>query len=322
MPYPNWIHISLARCRLTGEAEQTHPMEPMAHPKTPSSPLRSPCPLDVFEYLDLQRFLADYYAERKANTRAFSYRAFSRRVGLSSPNHLKRVIDGERPLTAPMAVRYADAIGLEGDAHGYFLDLAAFARSDTMDERNEAWQRLMTYRRAREAHRLDLKHAAYHATWYVPAIRELVEVSGFREDPAWIARRLTPSPPRRDVEDALDTLLDLGLLVRDADGNLTQSDAVVTTGAETRGMHIANYHRAMLKQAAESIDHVVRSERNISSLTFACSDAVLSDLKERIIAFRRELIAVITESPDDSSRVVQLNMQLFPLSTPEPQEPS
>ena len=50
----------------------------------------------VFRYLDARAFLGDYYKAKKAERRAFSFRAFSRRAGLKSPNHLKRVIDGDR----------------------------------------------------------------------------------------------------------------------------------------------------------------------------------------------------------------------------------
>lgn len=277
--------------------------------------LRDDCPLDVFAYLDLRAFLGDYYEAKKAGPRAFSYRAFSRRCGLRSPNHLKRVIDGERPLTAPMAVRYADAIGLAGEAHAYFIDLAAYARAESTDERNAAYHRLTTYRRAREAHRLEMAHAAYHATWYLPAIRELVDTPAFREDTGWIARSLTPPISRAEAEDALDTLIELDLLRRGDDGELHQTDTVLTTGPETRGLHIANYHRSMMQRAAESIDLVHRSERDISSLTFACSTETLVDVKQRIQQFRRELIALISESELPADRVVQLNMQLFPLSS-------
>lgn len=271
-------------------------------------------PVDVFAYLDVRAFLAAFYEAKKAASSAFSFRSFARKVGLRSPNHLKRVIDGERPLTPPMAVRYADAIGLEGDAHAYFLDLAAFSRVTTTDERNSAYERLTRYRRARDAHKLEMAHAAYHATWYLPAIRELVTVPGFQENDAWIAKTLVPPITRAEASDAIDTLLALGLLVRDGAGRLVQGEALVTTGPETRGLHIANYHRAMLVRAAESIDLVSRTERDISSLTFACSDDVAAEIKKRIVAFRRELIALVSASTVPANRVVQLNVQLFPLS--------
>ena len=81
--------------------------------------------IDVFAYSDYRAFLRDYYRARKAAGRGFSYRSFSRRAELRSPNYLKLVIDGERNLSADMAKRFASACGLQGDEERYFMDLVA-----------------------------------------------------------------------------------------------------------------------------------------------------------------------------------------------------
>lgn len=272
-----------------------------------------PKPVEIFDFLDLRAFLRAHYEHKKATTRSFSYRAFSRRAGLKAPNHLKRVIDGERPLTEQAAVRYADALGLSGDRRQYLLDLATFARADTLEARRVAHERLLSYRRVRRAHRLEAAHAAYHAHWYLPAIRELATTPAFREDPKWIAQAMLPNISPKEARDALSTLEALGLLVRDDEGQLVPGEAVLTTGPETRGMHIGIYHRAMLSRAAEAIDLVPKEERDISSLTFGCSDETLAEVKDRIIAFRKELIGLLADQAD-GDRVVQLNFQLFPLT--------
>ena len=60
-------------------------------------------PIDVFDYLDYRAFLRDFYARAKATRRGFSFRAFSRKARLGSPNHLKRVMEGDRNLTPERA---------------------------------------------------------------------------------------------------------------------------------------------------------------------------------------------------------------------------
>jgi uncharacterized protein (TIGR02147 family) len=275
--------------------------------------------IDVFAYLDFRAFLRDVYASKKGEGRGFSFRAFSRRAGLRSPNHLKRVIDGERNLTADMAVRYAEALGLTGEAAAYFSDLVAFNQAKSGPERNAAYQRLTGSRGYRKAHKLDVAKAAYHDTWYLPAIREMAARSDFVADPAWIAARLRPPIAPADASRALDTLFEIGLLVRDGSGKVTQGESLVTTGPETRGLHIRAYHRAMMERAAEALDGVAAAERDISSLTFCVGEDGLKRLKERLQKFRQEIIALASQetSPD---QVVQLNLQLFPLSTSRKEE--
>lgn len=268
---------------------------------------------NVFDYLAYRAFLRDHYTFQKARGRGFSYRAFSRRAGLRSPNYLKLVIDGERNLTSEMAGRFAKACGLDGQSASYFTELVGFNQARSADERNAAYERLTGFKRYRQAHRLDLAHAAYHSTWYLPAIREMAVRSDFRSDPAWIAARLRPPIASVDARRALDTLQSLGLLVPDEDGQLRQGDALVTTGPETASLHIGNYHRTMMERAAASIDEVPAKERDISSLTLCVSVEGARRLKERIARFRRELLE-LSELEDDPREVVQVNFQLFPLT--------
>ncbi len=266
----------------------------------------------VFDYLDYRAFLRDHYLAKKAS-RGLSFRGFSKRAGLKSTNYLKLVIDGQRNLTPAMAARFAKAAALDGDAARYFAELVLFNQAKTTLERNQSYANITGFRRFREARPLSLAHAAYHSTWYLPAIRELAARHDFRDDPHWIAATLWPTIAPADAAHALHTLLELGLLKRESDGRLVQAEALVSTGPEIQSIHIANYHRMMMQRATDSMDAVPASERDISSLTLCLDPDGLRRVKERIQRFRRELLelSMIAEKPH---QVVQVNFQLFPLS--------
>jgi uncharacterized protein (TIGR02147 family) len=269
--------------------------------------------IDVFGYLDYRSFLRDYYAEKKASGRGFSYRAFSRRAGLGSPNYLKLVMDGDRNLTAEMAERFAAACGLKGDDAAFFSELVGFnqARNDT--ERGEKYAKLTTFRKYRSAHQLEVAQAAYHSNWYLPAIRELALRADFKADPIWIAGTLVPAITVAEASMALEKLLELGLLVRDEDGAMRQGDPLVTTGEETRRVHVRAYHRSMIGRAIEAMDDVAKEERDISSLTLCLGESGLKRFKARLQRFRRELLE-LSALESDPHQVIQINFQLFPLS--------
>lgn len=273
----------------------------------------APADIDVFAYLDYRAYLRDYYNARKAAGRGFSYRSFSRRAGLKSPNYLKLVVDAERNLSADMAERFAAACGLKGDEQRYFVDLVAFCQAATLSERDQHYARLTGFKRYRNAHKLDVAHAAYYSAWYMPAIRELAARPDFREDAAWIAQQLWPAITPQEAQHALDTLFELGLLVRDEGGKVRQTDALLSTGPETRGLHIVAYHRAMVQRAMAAIELVPAAERDISSLTLCLGEAGLRAFKERVQRFRRELLELSALEPNPE-QVVQINFQLFPLS--------
>ena len=100
---------------------------------------------------------------------------------------------------------------------------------------------------------------------------------------------------------------------RGPDGEVSRGEAMVTTGAETRGIHIRRYHRAMLERAAESMELVEGSERDISSVTLCVASHRVPQLKAEIQAFRKRLMQ-LAEDDDHPDRVMQFNVQLFPLS--------
>jgi plasmid maintenance system antidote protein VapI len=267
-----------------------------------ADPKRLRCPIDVFRYHDYRSFLAAYYQAKKP--RGFSYRAFARAAGLGAPNYLQLVINGRRNLTPAMARRFAETCGLAKDAARYFVALVAFNQATDPEERQARYRELSGFRRYRRAQKLELAEAAYHSTWYLPAIRELVLSPAFQEDPAWIAATLRPPIKESEARQALDTLLELGLL-------------------EPTGLHITNYHAEMMRRATVAMASVPAAERDISSLTLCLGPGGLATLKGRIQALRRELLE-LSESEAEPSQVVQLNFQLFPLSEaalPRPAHP-
>ncbi len=278
--------------------------------------------VNVFGYGDYRLYLQDFYRSQKAKSAAFSHRAFSRRAGLRSSNYLSLVMKGQRDLSSQMAPRFAKACGLTKAEADFFCDLVAYGQAKTTAEKQRCHERLARFRKFRDAHRLDAEQAAYHAHWYVPAIRELVTLPGFREDPAWIAAHLEPPIAERQAAEALSTLCRLGLLVRGAGGRLQQTRTLVTTGPGPLGHHVFVYHQTMMDLAKRALDDLPREERDISCVTLCVPESALPELARRMRELRRELLE-LAEQTTQPERVVQLNFQMFPLSrrAPAPRKP-
>lgn len=276
--------------------------------------------IEVFDYFDYRAFLRDYYAYMKKTRRGFSFRAFSLRAKLGSPNYLKRVMEGDRNLTLQMAERFAQACGLQGEAAEYFVQLVDFNQAASSAERSRAYAKLTGFKTYRKTRKLGVAQAAYHSKWYVPAVRELAGRSDFRSDPTWIASLLLPPVKPAEARNALLTLIDLGLLKAEKDGRVVQSEPLVSTGPEAHEVHIAEYHRTMMRLAIEAIDLVPSAERDISSVTLLVSKGGLERMKRRIQRFRRELMELALAEAE-GKQVVQFNFQLFPISVNPAMEP-
>ncbi|HVJ15402.1 MAG TPA: TIGR02147 family protein [Polyangiaceae bacterium] len=272
----------------------------------------------VFDYLDYRAFLNDYYLHKKS--RGLSYRSISKRVGLKSTNYFKLVMEGKRNLSDEMARQFAAAL-IDGDpGRDFFVELVRFAQSRTPAQKDGAYKKLSGFRQYRAARPLELAHAEYHSSWYCPVIRELVSSPWFREDPAWLGKMLRPQVAAHEVARAIAVLLETGLLVRNKSGRLKQAEPLVTTGAEARFLHIANYHRMMMQMATEALLNVPQAERDISALTLCVRAEGLARVKHRLQAFRRELLELSAQEQRGDT-VLQINFQVFPLTRAVSKEP-
>jgi uncharacterized protein (TIGR02147 family) len=268
--------------------------------------------IDVFGYRNYRAFLRDFYKRGKAN-KTLSLRSFSQRAGLRSPNYLKLVMDGDRNLTPQVAIQFTNACGLKGEAADYFCDLVVFNQARSALERARAYERLRKFSRYRKVYRLDDAQARYHSRWYIPAIRELVVRKDFQDDPKWIARTMLPNISPKEAADAIKILCELGLLVRDKNGRLTQNEPRVSTADGPLGHHIVSYHHAMLERAADALERVPREDRDIASITLCLSQEKMQELKKHLERFRIEIIDLF-EPDENPERVVQVNFQMFPLT--------
>jgi uncharacterized protein (TIGR02147 family) len=275
--------------------------------------------VDVFGYLDYRAFLRDAYSDLKVRQKGFSYRWFSRRAGFASPNFLKLVADGKRNLTPETTQRFADALGLSSKEGDFFRDLVGFCQAASAAEKNRYFERIGTYHKHRAVRVLDRNEFEYFSRWYYVAVRELVACRGFREDPEWIARRLVPPITAAQASHAIELLLQLGFVERNAAGRLRQKEPLLSTGPEVRSLAAGNFHRQMMERAAASIERVPRERRDISGLTVALTPDMLVLFKQKVIQLRAELLE-LSASAIDPTVVTQLNFQLFPLASTEPEE--
>ncbi len=269
---------------------------------------------DLFNYLNYRHFLKDYYrGEKEKKGSRFSFRNFSRQAGLSSPNFLQLVMEGKRNL-GPDGIRgFIKALHLNKEESVFFENLVHFNQATSDEERNSCYQKLSTSRRYREIRKIEKDYFVYYSRWYYPAVRELVLLPDFREDPEWIAKRLFPTITAHQAKTAIELLLELSFLKRDASGRLIQSERNIATDREVASLAVSNFHREMIRKAAESIEKTPRDRRDISSLTLALSREKFEEAKRRIQDFRRELNVLMSEE-GKLDTVYQINFQIFNLS--------
>lgn len=272
--------------------------------------------INVFEYDNYRTYLRDFYNQSKALNPNFSYRYFARISGISSPSFLKHIIDGDRNLTEATVDKFAKALKFTKQETSYFKALVFLNQSQTTEEREKHAQELSRHRLFLKFQSLSAAQMNYYENWYYVAIREMVTLKSFSADPQSIAQALKPSITASEAKKALEELLRMGLLKFDDQGQLVQSETLVTTGHEVTSAFVSRFHKEMMGKAAESIDRYPKPQREISSGTFAVSRETFQIIKEKVQKFRQEMQELAAQDSHHDF-VCQLNLQLFPLSDPD-----
>jgi uncharacterized protein (TIGR02147 family) len=112
---------------------------------------------DVFEYVGYREFLRDYYREKKAASKGFSFQNFARKAKIGSSGFLLHVMKGERNLSGPVLLNVAQAMGLDKAQTECFGNLVAFDQARTQAERNFHYDRIMAQRRTARALKAEMK---------------------------------------------------------------------------------------------------------------------------------------------------------------------
>jgi uncharacterized protein (TIGR02147 family) len=268
--------------------------------------------VSIFEFSDYHQFFKAFYQHSKATKKYFSYRYLAKRSGVAA-SLLIAVMRGERKITSAVANKYAQGMELNVRETEYLLALVDFERAKTHAQKNDAFARIVRLRGQSKIRYIGSDQYEYFSHWYHSAIRELISLPFFREDPSWIADVLQPSISPKLVSQSLKLLLRLNLIQRDENGNLRVTDKAISSEYEMRTLSLRNFTIEMVDRARECLEIVPVEKREISGLTMGVSDECIERIKQRIRIFKEEIISMVVDDTNQSSSVYQMNFQFFPL---------
>lgn len=282
------------------------------------SPIRRPLK-SIYQYIDYREFLKDSYAEKK-ESKGMTLRDFAIAAGFNAHSFLTNVIKGKRALTLESADKMARGLGLTPAERDYLGLLVRFEAAKSIAEKNEIFDRMRAYLPKDITHRISPELFDVLREPHIFTIREMVALPNFREDPDWIAKKLNPPVPSRQVKTALTLLLQTGLLKRDTNNKLVQASPDLTTGPEIRSLAVCLYHKRILELAATSIDQTPAHLRDLSSMTLNLSKSEFEFIKKRTAEFRAEILdflkvkrneTIDTSTHERERTLYYLNLQFF-----------
>ncbi len=228
----------------------------------------------------------------------YSLRAFARDTGLA-PSRLSEIFSGKQGLSRDVASKLADRLGYTSDEKSTFCDLVESEHARSKLVRKSAAERVERWWSEREM--LRIKNETFHliSDWHHLAILELMGTKDFRDDPAWIARRLGIGAA--EVALALERLEKFGFICRQGEKWILVEQKTTTPGgvpSET----IKKFHHQMIQKAADAVWLQQTSERELSTVVIAIDSRRLPEARQMIQDFWRNFCTKmeVTSTVSDS----------------------
>lgn len=271
--------------------------------------------IDLFSYRDYRAFLRDWYRARKKASASFSFRTFSKRAGFASPNFLKLVMDNRRDLTEDSLPKFIKGLQFKNRHKIFFENLVHFNQSKTHTEKSFYYERLLRMLKPTQIHPIEKHQYEYFSEWYHPVIRELVISKNFNGSYASLSSKVNPPITPRQAKKSVQLLEKLGLIEKDSKGRFKQSAPSIATAPEVGSVTLMNYHLNMLDLTKHILMNIPSDNRDISAVSLGISRQSLPTFKKEVQKFRDKVLklASLEKEPED---VIQINIQLFPLTQP------
>lgn len=273
--------------------------------------------LSIYEYTDYKKYLADWFIEKKTLRPSFSYNLFAKKAGFVDKGFFHNVIHGKRELTKESLVKVSRAIGHTASEAIYFENLVFFNKSSDTTDKSYYFEKMNSVKcsekNAVAAMQLRSDQFDYFSSWYISAVRSLIDMFPFSNDYEWLSRTIIPNITPKQAKNAVRILEKLNLIERQKNGTFRVTSKTITTGPEVASLAVSCFHKKTAELAANSIDTAPSDKRDITGLTLGISEYTYTAICEELRECRRKII-MLAEQDRKSDRTYQLNLQLFPLT--------
>ena len=265
----------------------------------------------IFDYTDYQEFLKDWYKAQKQEATSLSYQRISDIAGFKSKSYVQRVINGDASLSKKSVGVFAHILNLSVEESEYFEYLVLYKHAKKYKEKYVALRKIQE-RSYKLTQTLESKRFEYFNTWYHPVVREVCTSVRFDEDYLKLGRLLQPQITAKEAHDSVKLLLELGLIKKYQEGYLSEQSTVIAQ-QESEYLALRNYQKQLIYLASEAMDNIEPEERNIITITAGLSHQSISLINGIINNAQHQVVNIINED-QDSDKIMQINLQLFPLS--------
>jgi uncharacterized protein (TIGR02147 family) len=271
--------------------------------------------VNVRQFTNYRTFLVSHIQEMRTKNPRWSYGAWANRLGLKDPSSITKIVQGQREAGPEITEKFIQYFEFTEKQSQYFRDLVRLEKIRRDPRLSVLLMEKMGKEHPNAAVRiLDDKAFSVISSWYCLPLREALRSrgEGAGQEPEALAKKFLFKVTPRELRQAIQSMLALGLLKRDADGRLEIAEGCLDTTEDVSSEAIKRFHEQMLSHAQSALRSVPAEDREITATTLLMSSKNMPRAKQLIRDFKHNLERLLEE--DSGDKVYQFQIQLFPLT--------
>lgn len=266
---------------------------------------------EIYEYKDYREFLRHYVSRRKRENPDWTIAGWARELGLLATTSITKILNGQREPGERICQKLTEYFRFNSEESKYFDYLVHLNKCTDSTMREVFTEKLLRLTPTIGKLSIDEARLQIVAEWVHMAIRQMAGVQPLPNDPAWIARQLIFESSVEQVQQAIENLLQLGMLI-ERDGKLSKSETWLASTEDIPSKALRSHHSQMIENAKQAIEKVPVLQREIRGMTMAVPLDKMDMAKAMIRQFTEDIAKLMNENSTD--QVYQLNVQFFPLT--------
>ncbi len=278
--------------------------------------------INVFDYSDFRKYLADYYEDKKKDNPRYSYQVIANKAGIKNKGFIYNIIRGKKALLKSNIGKISHALGHTRYEAEYFETLIAFGQARDAAGGRYLFEKMSAMKnpgKAKSASQVLRKNQyEFYSKWHHVMVRLIIGMYEFTGDYAWLSKMLDPPITVPQAKHSVQLLEKLGLIGKDGKGVYRISDLNITTGKDVTNIAFQNFHMACTDLAKRALTRFPLDIRNMTGLSLGVSDDGYKKICEEIQKFQTKIIEISNADPQ-ADRSYQLNFHFFPTSKSSPE---
>lgn len=265
----------------------------------------------IYLYDNFREYLKDFYNEKKKSSE-YSYRLFSKRAGIKSPNYLALIISGKRDLSISNIHQFGSALELNVDELEYFETLVLLEQSVQSIEISYYKNRMQKLRKNRPPAKIKNSKNLIFSEWYYTGV--LVLSHGHSLENAIYKIQSEMELSVSVIKDTIDKLIAEGLLKMQDNGILEIAASQVSfSDPKNLSLSQEKFLRSQIEQSLRAFNRTYsKGTGKFTSHSLTVPDGSIKILHQRLINFLEEPTAEMDTITDPkTASLAQINIQIF-----------